>query len=287
MSYARTYPVRRFGVMLIVAAVGLVPSSLLAREVSFADSTIAIHLKDGRTIYGRIIKETDDVIRIEDKEGVHEMPRSFVKSIERKALPPSEPISAPKTDAVARVAQAPDTTMGIAGTNRFPTAKGSLLFDVQLVYSSITANDDKGDALTNISFGLGASTFIVQGVGIGLNVAYTSIGGFGIGTSSSTVSALAIGPKVTLVLGTEKSSVFPYLHFAYNHLTLTTESRRGITIGDEGANSFAVGVGFLFKRYGHIGIPLEFGATFQTFDKVTVAVYGIGVGVSGFLYDLF
>ncbi len=263
---------------MLVFTFALLPETSAAGLIipAFADSTTAVYLKDGRTIYGTIISQNDEVIRVENASGVAEFPRSFVKSIERVVAVQKEESKLP--------ASAPGATLSGSTDFRYPTAKGSLLFDIQLVYSSISP--DKGDALTNVSFVMNASTFVVRGVGVGLDIGYTSIAGIGIGKSTSTVSAFLIGPKVMLALGSEKSSVFPYMHLAYNHLTATVEPKRGIS-RSEGANSVKVGLGFLFKRFGHVGTPLEFGAEFQSFDKTTITVYSIGIGISGFLYGLF
>jgi len=55
--------------------------SAMAALESAADSVTVVTLKDGRTIVGQIVKQTADVVVIENSDGVREIPSSFVNSI--------------------------------------------------------------------------------------------------------------------------------------------------------------------------------------------------------------
>jgi hypothetical protein len=156
-----------------------------------------------------------------------------------------------------------------------------LLFNVALVYSSIAPND-KGDPLNTFASSLGAQTFVVRGVGVGLEIGTTSISS----GSSTFASSVFVGPKILLAIGTPRSSVFPYLHLAYHHVTVEAAVSK-TNNASQGANAFRVGLGFLFRRFTNVGLPLELGAEFQNFDIVTVTTYNISIGISGFVTDLF
>jgi hypothetical protein len=51
--------------------------------------------------------------------------------------------------------------------------------------------------------------------------------------------------------------------------------------------SFRAGVGFLFRRWAHVGMSLELAANFQKVKSTSTTVFGLTFGLSGLVYGLF
>jgi hypothetical protein len=243
-----------------------------------ANQYVRVVLKGGRVLTGVLLSETEENLQLRSDTGtLYTIARDQISVIEKSSTQFGD----------AKIPLTKSTTQQLGGaeanlTNAYPSSRGSLMFDAQLVYSSISP--DKGDALSSFSLALNGYTFVVRGVGLGVTLGSSSIDVSG--KAGGTESTFFIGPKVLFALGTAKSSVYPYLHAAYQSYTATVKPKIGSSVSAS-ASSVKLGLGFLFRSFQHVGTPLEFAAEFRQFDQVKQTVYTISFGISGFLYELF
>ena len=286
MNLLRLFLFASVGCLCLI--VGSVHSQESTGKKQATDSTLSkpsdeyarITLKGGRIISGTIVAETDENIRLQtESEVFYTVSKNQIASMEKSTSRFQETTALPK-----KAETLPSGGAGNPLADRYPSSRGSLLFDAQLVYSSLAP--DKGDALSNLSLSLNGYVFVVRGVGLGVSLGSTSVSGVGIGKNTTTESVFYIGPKVLFALGTSKSSVYPYLHAAYQSYTATSTPKVGASTSVT-ASSARIGLGFLFRSFPNVGTPLEFAAEFRQFDNVKQTLYTISFGLSGFLFELF
>ena len=225
---------------------------------------VRISLKGKRVIIGTIVSESDDEIRVQDNAGTsYLIPKSQIANQEPYLLQTGE--------------KGPAKQIHVA--TGYPVDKGSLQFGASLGFTSDTDEKIK-DPLNTLSLGLNGYVFFVRGVAVGFDIAYASLS---IGDES--ISSTAVGPSLMFALGSATSSVFTYCRLGYNYVSMSLDERRS-TITESGS-AFKVGLGFLFWQGRQFGVPLEFGVSFQSFDKVSVTTYSASIGLTGLLFKLF
>jgi hypothetical protein len=157
--------------------------SAIAALENAADSVTVVTLKDGRTIVGKIVKQTAEVVVIENSDGLREIPASFVKSIDRVAAEKKE---MPKAiEQVSNGSVRPET---VFVETSHPDGRSGFIIGIGLGFGSSTLSRSA------TSFSFGSNTFTSGG---GSNTETGLNGDFKIGHAPTDQVAIYLTGKAT------------------------------------------------------------------------------------------
>jgi hypothetical protein len=109
-------------------------------------------------------------------------------------------------------------------------------------------------------------------------------------------TSVGFGPKALLAFGRKASTTYPYLGFAADYLSVSQTyetygwnyyTGRYETSTETESSSGSIikfGVGVMTKITEHLVLPIEFGVAITNVESEKLTVYGISVGLAGFLY---
>jgi hypothetical protein len=159
-----------------------------------------------------------------------------------------------------------------------PFSRGSLSFGGSIEYSNTVP--DVGESASTFAFGGNAHLFVVPRFSIGADISSTNMS-----VGSTSITTTEVGPAIRFMFGSPASKDFPYLHVGFRSLNSSISYQWG-TFKVSG-NSFRTGIGFLFRRWAHVGMSLELAANFRKINNTHTTIFGITLGLSGLVYGLF
>jgi hypothetical protein len=159
-----------------------------------------------------------------------------------------------------------------------PYSPGSISFGGSVGYTSTVP--DVGESMSTFTAGVNTHLFVVPRVSIGADFAATNVS-----VGSRSVTTTELGPAIRFMFGSPTSKSFPYLHMGYR--SLNTSVSYGWGTYTLSGNSFRAGVGFLFRRWMHVGMVIELAANSQKINNTSTTVFGVTFGLSGLVYGLF
>jgi hypothetical protein len=171
-----------------------------------------------------------------------------------------------------------DSLDGGSAEKPAPFSRGSLSFGGSIEYSNTVP--DVGESASTFAVGGNAHLFVVPRLSIGADVSSTNMS-----VGSTSITTTEVGFAIRFMFGSPTSRSFPYLHMSYHNLSSSLSYGWG-TFKVSGT-SFRAGVGFLFRRWAHVGMSLELAANFQKVKSTSTTVFGLTFGLSGLVYGLF
>ncbi len=178
-------PLHRIHLMSVVLLllVAVAQDHTVAALENAADSVTVVSLKDGRTIVGKIVRQTTEVVVIENSEGLRELPASSVKSIDR--IPGEKKVIPKAIESVPNVTAKPETVF--VETSR-PDGRSGFIIGIGLGFGSSTLSRSA------TSFSFGSNTFTSGG---GSNTETGLNGDFKIGHAPTDQVAIYLTGKAT------------------------------------------------------------------------------------------
>ena len=157
---------------------------------------------------------------------------------------------------------------------RYPTGKGSSFISG---LGSFSVASQSGNTLTTITLAPNAIFFVAKGFGLGFDMSLSYLS-----ADNSSITQIAIGPKLVGAFGSAQSTVYPYLGFGVDYLSASTSGGSASNTG----SLIKGGLGIMVKIGEHLGLPVELGITVQNTEssKEALVTYSLGIGLAGLLY---